>query len=310
MVKETAEPRKYSNAVRRRLKFIDFRLCWVGDIGRADLHEQFGISLQQATNDFGTYQEIAAENLRYSPQRRCYISEPGFEAVFPTTTVRAFLRRLFRSANSSSGSNRGWLGEGLDVKITTPPTRDPSKDIVRPLLRAVRQRQAIDIDYVSMSSGQSKGRRIVPHAFGFDGFRWHVRAFCFKRNRYLDFVLTRISKIGNLSELKEVLDADHEWTTEFSFDVVPDNSLSSEKRYAIAHDFQMQFPNIAAENLEDLAKNACLTVHTNYAMLYYTLRLYGFDPRALENEQIAHRSMFGLELKNPTKVETGLKRDI
>jgi len=304
---------RYSSSVLRRLKFIDFRLSWVGDIGRADLHDQFGISLQQATNDLGTYQEIASENLRYSPQKRRYIADAAFEAVFPTTTVRGFLRRLFRSASSASRPYEGWIGRGLDVKLATPPTRDPSKKVMRPILQAIREKKVVEIDYVSMTSGRSTGRRIAPHALGYDGFRWHARAYCYKRNRYLDFVLTRISNVKKLTDSTEALDDDYEWTSDFSFDVVPARSLTPEKRFAIALDFQMQFAGSRMQKFvteQEQAEDARLTVYTNHAMLYYTLRLYGFDPRKIASEQTSLQSMFGLELVDSTHISTGLSRDV
>ena len=38
-------------------------------------------------------------------------------------------------------------------------------------------------------------RRITPHAFGYDGFRWHVRAYCHLDNKFKDFLLPRILEV-------------------------------------------------------------------------------------------------------------------
>jgi hypothetical protein len=43
-------------------------------------------------------------------------------------------------------------------------------------------------------------RRMTPHAFGYDGFRWHVRAYCHLDNKFKDFLLPRILDIGELGE--------------------------------------------------------------------------------------------------------------
>jgi predicted DNA-binding transcriptional regulator YafY len=59
-------------------------------------------------------------------------------------------------------------------------------------LRALRERLVVRIDYQSMSTAVPSSRTISPHAVGFDGFRWHVRAFCHVHDDYLDFVLGRV----------------------------------------------------------------------------------------------------------------------
>ena len=63
----------------------------------------------------------------------------------------------------------------------------PSKQVVR----TIRQQEAIWVSYQSMTSLDESVRLLSPHALGNDGFRWHMRAFCHKRQRFSDFVLAR-----------------------------------------------------------------------------------------------------------------------
>lgn len=45
--------------VEKRLEFIEFRLFWEGGINRADIMEQFGVSVPQASKDLSLYEQKA-----------------------------------------------------------------------------------------------------------------------------------------------------------------------------------------------------------------------------------------------------------
>ena len=64
----------------------------------------------------------------------------------------------------------------------------------RNILQAVRNNQAIEIKYQSLSTNRPKPvwRWFTPHAFGFEGMRWHTRAFCHIDKQFKDFLLPRI----------------------------------------------------------------------------------------------------------------------
>jgi len=53
------------------------------------------------------------------------------------------------------------------------------------------------INYLSLSSG-SKKREIVPVALADNGMRWHVRGYDRERDRFGEFVVTRIAKAQRL----------------------------------------------------------------------------------------------------------------
>lgn len=61
---------------------------------------------------------------------------------------------------------------------------------------AIQDKVAVTISYQSMTSVDASSRTISPHALGFDGFRWHVPAYCHKRGRFSDFVLARMLKLA------------------------------------------------------------------------------------------------------------------
>lgn len=66
-----------------RLRFIDFMLDHFGMIQRGHLVDYFGISLPQATSDFGQYQDIAPANMVYDSSARAYKKAAAFIRQLP-----------------------------------------------------------------------------------------------------------------------------------------------------------------------------------------------------------------------------------
>jgi predicted DNA-binding transcriptional regulator YafY len=80
------------------------------------------------------------------------------------------------------------------------PDRSIKPEILRPLLKACRERRRIDIEYVSLNAPDPEGRTIAPHTLGYTSMRWHVRAYCEKNRGYRHFVLSRLRGIPELRD--------------------------------------------------------------------------------------------------------------
>jgi hypothetical protein len=65
-----------------RLRFIDFLLDHYGTINREQLIDYFGISVPQASNDLGAYDERAPGNMFYDRSAKTYRRADGFERRF------------------------------------------------------------------------------------------------------------------------------------------------------------------------------------------------------------------------------------
>ncbi len=74
------------------------------------------------------------------------------------------------------------------------PERAVDPYVLRALMRAIRERRALEALYQSMSRPTALRRTIEPHALAHDGFRWHARAFDRESGEFRDFVLGRLSK--------------------------------------------------------------------------------------------------------------------
>ena len=101
--------------IERRLEFIEFRLYWEGGINRADIVDQFGLSVPQASKDLSRYQVLAPNNLAYDKRKKRYFPAPGFSPRF----LRAGPRPISLAAQSR-GHAFCTVRRNLDIKSPKP----------------------------------------------------------------------------------------------------------------------------------------------------------------------------------------------
>lgn len=135
-----------------------------------------------------------------------------------------------------------------------------------------------------MSSPDPSTRLISPHALGFDGFRWHVRAYCHSRLRFADFVLGRILHIDAHQPSPIDPSTDSHWHTVLTLELAPNPRLSEAKRRVIEIDYGMEGGRV---NLQ-----------CRQAFLYYTLRRLGLH---VDSEAEPHAQQ--IVLKNRSKIQ-------
>ena len=207
-----------SHAQRERLVYIDFRLYFMGEIGRPDLASRFAVAPAGATRDLALYREIAPQNIVFDGSSKIYRIGKTFSPIFEHATQRVL------SALA--------LGFGDGVSVESQPLlpcespaalNSPRMDVLAPVCRAIHAKRPVAVRYHSMSSGESE-RVIVPFALVDTGLRWHVRAFDRKSGEFRDFVVTRIEAPMLLDEEpqpNERPDNDIQWTRIVELDFVP-----------------------------------------------------------------------------------------
>lgn len=265
----------------RRLQFIDFRLRWEGRLNRKDLIEHFGVSTPQASLDIARYLELAPENLSYDSRLRSYHSSDKFSPVFTQSSANRYLAELLATRSSLLERSGSFIGAGVEVDFAPYPVRAIDDETVVSLVRAVREKRTVLVRYQSMSSPDAE-RVLSPLALGHDGFRWHLRAYCHKRNRFSDFVLTRLSDVRDIGGASVSIELDTEWNTVVELVLIPHPRLPAEKRNAIAYDYGM---------VEGEALLPC-----RQALLFYTLKHLGLAGD--ENAEANH-----IFLKNQSEVQ-------
>jgi len=228
------------DAVRRRLHFIDFRLTWEGQINRGDLVETFGISIPQASSDLALYQDLGAGNVNYDKSLKAYIATEQFEPVFGAPDAQDYLNRLRAISYGLSSPSAAWVGRMPMVETVPYPKRAVAPGTLRSVLRAISDRRALRVRYQSFSRPDPSWRWIAPHALGYDGHRWHARAYCYDREGFLDFALGRILGVrGDRPADVEARD-DRSWNTEIVLLVGVNPDLSPAQQKALELDYSMR----------------------------------------------------------------------
>src|SRR5258708_15858218 len=124
--------------VEKRLEFIEFRLFWEGGINRADIIEQFGVSVPQASKDLTLYEEKAPGNLVYDKSAKLYRAAKNFKPVFMEPKADAYLSQLETSLSLDDGSSEVWLAEPPESDAMPIPHRRIDVSVLRSVLSAVR----------------------------------------------------------------------------------------------------------------------------------------------------------------------------
>ena len=184
---DPAEPKGLSWGLESRLQFIDFRLRWERRINRMDLTEHFGISVPQASLDIAKYTELAPSNLTYDRSSKTYTAAPSFHPLYQRSSAQRYLAELLATKMGVVEPAASFIGSAPETDWAPSPWRTINEQTVEAVVRAIRQQEAIRVSYQSMTSLDESIRLLSPHALGNDGFRWHVRAFCHKRQRFSDF---------------------------------------------------------------------------------------------------------------------------
>jgi hypothetical protein len=223
----------------RRLEFIDFRLRWDGRLNRGDLIAFFGISVPQASLDISRYSELAPGNLLYDRRARVYIASSKFEPLFASSSPSRFLNDLHASETGILEAEASFVGWRPPLAYVPAPGRALDAETLVVLLRAVRERFGVRALYQSMSRAAPHQRVLTPHAFAYDGFRWHVRAYCHSRDQFRDFVIARMLEVEIEERGGPGAEEDLAWQTSVELVLAPNPRLAKAHQRAIELDYGM-----------------------------------------------------------------------
>lgn len=246
-------------ATRERIAYIDFTLLFKGEAVRADVMSRFNIAPAQVTKDFMLYRELAPNNIEYDARRRLHSRGANFDPLFQYDPLRTL-------ATLSQGFGDGFSGKGLVPFPCEAPhhLNQPELAIVASLTEAIHKKKAVQIRYISLSSGETV-REIVPHTLVDSGLRWHVRAYDRTHQAFRDFVLTRIKQsslmVDSIINSTEFSGMDKSWNIVIALELVPHPNLRHKE--AIAQDYAMI--------------DSVKSIQVRAAMAGYLLRLWNVD---------------------------------
>lgn len=249
--------------VERRLEFIEFRLFWEGHVNRGDLMDAFSVSVNQASTDLNRYIGMAPDNMVYDKSARTYIRGSKFDALFLKPDASRYLSQLRSVADGILDRADAWIGQFPTYDAAPTPVRVVSAKTLRSLVAAMRRSEAIEVKYQSLSRPEPRWRWIAPHAIGFDGFRWHTRAFCLTDQSFKDFLLSRIIETRGTKPSEVGADDDADWNEQVTLEIGPHPELSETQQKVIALDYGM--------------RGGRAKILVRKAFLYYALRRLGLD---------------------------------
>ncbi len=250
-----------SQSQRERLAFLELRAFFTGELQRSDIEARFGVKPAAASRDLSIYRELAPNNLDYDLASRRYRPTRRFKPVFGFQAERVLAWLL-----------QGY-GDGLELGLRqAAPCEGPGQlvrpniDVLATITRSLCAKRPVRIKYLSLTSGP-KRRDIVPVALADNGLRWHVRAFDRERNRFADFVLTRIEyarESDDDAREDELLGADEQWARIVELELVPHPGIAWPK--AVEADYAM--------------RDGALRIKTRAALAGYVLRRWSVDATA------------------------------
>ena len=247
------EDHKY--AQRNRLEYLDRLFFWNGAATRASLIQRFAISNAQAALDF-----------------RAYISEAGDDALLYDASSRQYLASdsFSRLTGCSSPSEIEELLSNREVSsydALPDLQRTQNVRVFQPLYRALLSNKAVEIVYQSMRQPEPETRWIAPVRFASDGVRLHVRAWCYKRKEFRDFIPARIDpELSLLNTRKaEGVPIDDDWNTWATLRLRPHSRLTEDQQRVVRIEFGF--------------KDGELEVRIRKALEFYTERRWGLEQK-------------------------------
>ncbi len=226
-------------AARERLGAVERMLWWRGHVGRPDLRELFGLSPAQASADLQRYQELNPGAMVYQVRRKRYEAVAGMVPVMGVPDFGEAVR-VFLGGEVVSGLGSGG-GSDLVAEVL-PPVRavEPQVEqaVVRCLLNGCRMRMV----YRAVRRGDEQSgmaRWLRPARLVWDGARWHVRGWCELRERYADFVMSRIVGVDEIVDGESPLPRDEDWECWETLELRPNPLLGEEGMAALRFDYGM-----------------------------------------------------------------------
>ncbi|EPJ48515.1 MAG: hypothetical protein OFPII_05730 [Osedax symbiont Rs1] len=261
-----------------RMKAIELLAYWEGRLVTNRLMEWFGISRQQASADIKRYMvNYNPHSLVHDPSVKAYVPKPSFQPVLTTGHINEYLDMV---SGLVSGSMAITLETDIQLSSVQLPDRSVRPEVVREVIKACRASSSIKILYASMDNPAWSERVISPHTLVYTGFRWHVRAYCHKRNNYRDFILSRIDRTPKPSDTKApTIDGDKHWNEVVPITLVPNTQLNDGQKILVEKDYAMP--------------EGRLQLRVRKSLVHYTLQRYR---AAITDEEIADTRQYHIQL--------------
>ncbi len=195
-----------------KFTYIETRLFWEDGLTAGELAKSFDITRQTAQTVIDEYRETHPHQMKYDRRKKRHVATDNFKPEYISPDPITFLdylrgQRLREHYLEEKG---GWSDiEVKDVDRLLRPRL--SREIIQAILGALRHQQTLLIEYHAVMPDDIQVRIISPNYLVFADNRYHLHAYCHTRQKYLDFVLTRILSADPSKEEWVSGEHSHEW---------------------------------------------------------------------------------------------------
>lgn len=125
-------------------------------------------------------------------------------------------------------------------RVESAHRAEPDPSILRSVIVAIREKAPLDIVYLSRTSGKSR-RVVSPHVIVDVADRLHLRAYDHARNRFSDFVLSRIQDSGPANSGVSFVrsDLDEGWHRRVTIEICAHAGLDEDRLQGVIRDFKL-----------------------------------------------------------------------
>jgi hypothetical protein len=251
-------------AVSHRLRFIESLAWWKGIVNRQEVVAFFNVSLAQASSDLQHYVDLNPEALNYNLRMKRYEATSSMKCVLTQPkledAVAMFLADDYSAPQTGFSTLRSSENFFGAVQI---PMRECAETIERNSILAVLNSLRTRVRCIGKQDGKKDWHWVRPHALGYSGVSWFLRAWCETYDNFQDFSLNRILEIEWSRQHAPLPEPDVEWDEWTTIRLRANKNLSRPDRQSVELDYGMT--------------NGVLEIPVRRAMLGYQLDRMGLS---------------------------------
>lgn len=219
-----------------RVSDLETILYWEGEIDNQRVRELLGVQPVWASR-------LLAELAKHMGKQATRVTSRSPLKLTSAESKRINIHTLddyLRVVGKHPSSNNFVEDARLDLSIVAP-------DVFVTMMQAIKNKIGAKIVYRSMTDPNGSERVIFPHAIVRAPRRWHVRAWCDKRQEFRDFTLGRIVSASRINDsAPHSRSEDGAWNDIVSFYIFAHPDLSPAQQAMIMNEY---FPGASARQL-------------------------------------------------------------
>lgn len=222
----------------RRFAYIETCLYWGIGITAKQLGETFEITRQNAQASINAYRELHPGNMQYHASRKRHIATDSFQPNYIGDKPELYLNYLRGNhLTSKFWKDEDWSELPIhDVDTLFRPHLQT--DIIRTVVSSIQTQQALQLYY--HSKAQTHYLTVAPNQLVYASRRYHMRAYSYDANKYIDLVLSRILETNFSGEDWVSSAEDKEWNTYVDLHFKPNPELPEQLRNTLLLDFRLE----------------------------------------------------------------------